>query len=373
VLGERVSLREIAHLDVVEAKGMLQLTARKGVLYVGTTAEGWGTAVIDVRDPRKPSLIAALPGVEHAISPKVQVGDDLLLVNYERRGKGEPPLRGLGVYDISTPARPRRVGTLSLAGKGVHRMWYSGGRYAYVTAQDAGYRGQIMLVVDLADPAKPEIAGKWAVPGTSVDETPPEPPGRKFQTHHPTVWKNRAYVGCWDWGAAIVDISNPSAPSLVGHAGPWATDAEGGASHTALYLPERKLMVVTDEALSTNPKPKHVRIFDVADETRPVELAVFPEPEGDYRARGWFGPHNLHENQAGAFQSDQYVAVSYFNAGVRVYDISDPRNPRIVAGLDPEPPPGQDLAIVNDLFIEAGGITYLSDRYYGRLYVAELN
>ncbi len=141
MLGERLSLREIAHLDVVEAAGMLQLSARDGILYVGTTAEGFGTAVIDVRDPRKPIFLDHLPGVTHAISPKVQVGDDLLIVNYERRGKGEPDLRGLGIYDISKPAQPRRVGTLPLAGKGVHRMWYSGGRYAYVSAQYEGYRG----------------------------------------------------------------------------------------------------------------------------------------------------------------------------------------------------------------------------------------
>ncbi len=142
------------------------------------------------------------------------------------------------------------------------------------------------MIVDLQrDPANPQIAGKWAVPGTAVDEASPEPPGQKFQTHHPTVLGNRAYIGCWDWGAAIVDVSDVAAPQLISHAGPWMTEAEGGAAHTALCLPERKLMVVTDEALLTNPKPKHVRIFDIADETRPVELAVFPDPAGDAIAR----------------------------------------------------------------------------------------
>jgi hypothetical protein len=131
-------------------------------------------------------------------------------------------------------------------------------------------------------------------------------------------------------------------------------------------------MVVTDEALLTNPKPKHVRIFDIADETRPVERARFPSHEGDHATRGRFGPHNLHENQPGAFQSDRFMAVSYFNAGLRVYDIADPSHPHEVANLEPTPPPGQPQAIVNDLYIDANGIVFASDRTYGRMYVAEL-
>jgi hypothetical protein len=372
MLGERLSLREIGHLDIPEASGMLQLAMRRGVLYVGTTEPGWGTAVIDVRDPRKPHLIERLPGVEAAISPKVQTGDDLLLVNYERRGKDEPPMRGLGIYDISEPAQPKRIGSLPMDGKGVHRMWYAGGRYAYVSAQATGYRGQIMLIVDLSDPGRPQIAGRWAVPGSAEGEEPISPPGQLYQTHHPTVWNERAYIGCWDWGAAIVDVSNVASPALVGHAGPWITDDEGGASHTALCLPERGLMVVTDEALLSNPKPKHVRIFDISDETQPRELARFPSPEGDHAARGRFGPHNLHENQPGAFRSDRYIMVSYFNAGLRLYDIADPAHPREVASLEPDPPPGQPQPIVNDLYVDADGIVFASDRAYGRMYVAEL-
>jgi hypothetical protein len=367
-----MNLREIGHLDVVEASGMLQLSARDGYLYVGTTEPGFGTAVVDVRDPRRPVLVESLPGVAAAISPKVQTGDDLLLVNYEKRGKDEPELRGLGIYDISAPAHPKRIGTLPMAGKGVHRMWYTGGSYAYISAQAEGYRGQIMLIVDLADPSRPEIVGRWAVPGSAATEQPTSPPGQLYQTHHPTVCNDRAYVGCWDWGAAIVDVSDVTSPTLVSHAGPWITADEGGATHTALCLPDRHLMVVTDEALLSNPKPKNVRIFDISDETQPVQLAIFPTPEGNHAERGRFGPHNLHENQPGAFQSDRYVAVSYFNAGIRLYDIADPAHPREVANLEPEPPPGQPQPIVNDLYIDANGIVFASDRTFGRLYVGEL-
>jgi len=51
-----------------------------------------------------------------------------------------------------------------------------------------------------------------------------------------------------------------------------------------------------------------------------------PTPsEADYCAKGGnFGAHNLHENRPGAFQSSRLIFATYYNAGVRVYDIDNP-------------------------------------------------
>ena len=38
---------------------------------------------------------------------------------------------------------------------------------------------------------------------------------------------------------------------------------------------------------------------------------------------GHFGPHNVHENRPGSFQSLPLIFATYQNAGVRVYDIRD--------------------------------------------------
>ncbi len=34
---------------------------------------------------------------------------------------------GLAVYDISSPAEPRRIGFMPVEGGGIHRVWYTGG------------------------------------------------------------------------------------------------------------------------------------------------------------------------------------------------------------------------------------------------------
>jgi len=84
-----------------------------------------------------------------------------------------------------------------------------------------------------------------------------------------------------------------------------------------------------------------------------------------------FGAHNLHENQPGSYNSERIVFATYFSAGVRVYDLADPGHPVEVAHWIPEPPPGQPVPQINDLFVDSGGLVWVTDRIAGGLYVLE--
>jgi len=96
----------------------------------------------------------------------------------------------------------------------------------------------------------------------------------------------------------------------------------------------------------------------------------FPVPVGDYCTRGLrFGPHNLHENRPGTFQSDHIVFVTYFNAGLRVYDTSDPVAPREVASFVPEAPAGQPAIQFNDVLVDPDENIFVTDRVRGGLYI----
>ena len=81
-------------------------------------------------------------------------------------------------------------------------------------------------------------------------------------------------------------------------------------------------------------------MFDVREPSNPVSFATFPIPrEADYCAKGGnFGAHNLHENRPGAFQSSRFVFATYYNAGLRVYDIDNAFHPREVAYFVPPDP-----------------------------------
>jgi hypothetical protein len=111
-------------------------------------------------------------------------------------------------------------------------------------------------------------------------------------------------------------------------------------------------------------------VIDVAG-PEPRVLAVCPHPAGFDDLPLRFGAHNLHENQPGAYRSERVVFATYFSAGVRVYDLADPVRPAEIAYWVPEPPDGQPVPQINDLFVDDTGLLWVTDRIGGGLYVLE--
>jgi hypothetical protein len=101
-------------------------------------------------------------------------------------------------------------------------------------------------------------------------------------------------------------------------------------------------------------------------------------PVDAYKDRGGrFGAHNIHENVAvpTAWQSDQIVIGTFFNGGLRAYDISNPYQPKEVATFVPPPPKGTPAGAVqlNDVFVDEREIVYTVDRHTGGLYTLEMD
>ncbi len=359
--------------------GQVQVVEQRGrrIAYVGHMGtSGQATSVVDVTDPRRPRLLHQFPNVTPAThSHKVQACGDILLVNREQlRGAPGAFKAGVGVYDITDPGEPREIGFYPTGGTGVHRMWFQDGRFAHIATGLTGYRDNMYLILDLSNPVSPREVGRWHIPGTRDDEPDPRRPGEGFRVHHIIVHGTRAYVACWDAGMAIVDISRPSAPRTVAIRD-WSPPF-GGCMHTVLPFPTPSLAVVVDEAINDHCEEgeKMVWMVDLREETNPITISTFPVPEGDFCKRGGvFGPHNVHEPYAGSFAHDTLVFLTYYNAGLRVVDTSQPYRPVEVAWYIPEPPPGSPKGTpqFNDIYVARDGVIYVTDRYTGGLYSLE--
>jgi hypothetical protein len=370
------NLRLIGHSDLNGYGDGMQLLLKDTYLYVGHLGK-MGTTILDVSDPTSPRVVQQLKNPPNTHNHKVQIGGDILIVNFEKypRSGDMPDRAGIQILDISDRVNPREIGFFSTGGRGVHRLFYNGGPYVYLSAEPEGYTDQIMFIVDISDPTQPREVSRWWIPGmwTAGGEEPTWPKGLRYAAHHPNVWQDRAYWGFWDAGVIIMDISDPAHPKQISRLS-WAPE-EGGNTHTALPLPNRNLLVVTDE--STKPEcqesPRRVRLLDISDETQPKVISKFPEPQGDFCRRGLrFGPHNVHENQPGAFSSDEIIFVTYFNAGLRVFDISDPETPQEIAYYIPQTPAGQPAVQTNDVFVAENGLIYITDRVSGGVDILEM-
>jgi hypothetical protein len=373
----------LGHTDQGGRGDGVQVMVGDGHAYVGHMFSD-GVTVLDVRDPRDPRPVTYLPAAPGTWNLHLQLADGLLLVvnavnlfaaaafadesAYYGRSVGvvlaanPPPTyrAGMQVYDLADPARPREIGFLEVDGFGLHRIWYVGGRWAYASALLRGFSDYLLVTIDLADPARPAIAG------TAL--------------HHAIVADGLAYGSWRDGGLTVHDVSDPAAPRLLVHRS-WSPPF-GGGTHTALPLPSRDLLVVADEGIADNcaDQVKYTWVFDVREPANPVSIATLPTPsEVDYCAKGGhFGPHNLHENRPGSLVSDQLVFATYQNAGVRVFDLADPFAPREVGAFVPPAParmhdtrPNRPRVIQScDVFVDRDAVMYVTD-YNAGLYVLQ--
>ncbi|PWC11566.1 LVIVD repeat-containing protein [Brenneria corticis] len=391
------NMRLIGHSDQGGRPDGVQVMVHRGYAYIGHMVSQ-GVSIVDVRDaknPRPAGFIAAPPGTWNI---HLQAHDDLLLVVNARdlfadasfaeekvyytrsvaetvstKQQGKSWSAGLRIFDISTPDTPREISFLPLDGIGIHRIWYVGGRWAYVSALLDGYSDYIFLTIDLADPRRPEVAGRYWLPGmhTAGGETASWPEGKRYALHHAIISGDTAYGSWRDGGLTLLDVSDRRHPTLISHRN-WSPPF-GGGTHTALPLPDRDLLIVLDEAVLDNQEDgeKLIWVFDIREPRNPVSIATFPQPnETDYVKKGaHFGPHNLHENRPGSFISSALIFATYQNAGIRAYDISNPYQPKETGALVPAAPqkmvdkrPGRPRVIQScDVFVDAEGIIYSTD------------
>ena len=184
----------------------------------------------------------------------------------------------------------------------------------------------------------------------------------------------------------------------------FCSELAGARTHTALPLPGRDLVVVTNEGERFQFFPgdkklapqamNNIHMVDVSDPAKPTLIAQFPYPEvpEDFPYQnfnvmqrvnaGPFGPHNLHEPMDGKpwlEQRGDRVYCCYFHAGLRVYDVSDPYYIKEIAYFIPPNPnkkpeesyfpgfPGPRNATTEDCIVDDRGniiIDALDDGFY---------
>ncbi len=148
-----------------------------------------------------------------------------------------------------------------------------------------------------------------------------------------------------------------------------------------LPLFDRNLLIVTDESTIDNAAdwPKLIWILDARDEKHlmPIATCPLPSPEGYANRGGRFGAHNIHENtpRPTAWHSDQIVIGTFFNGGLRAYDIANPYQPKEVGTfIAPAPAMSACKSIqMNDVFVDEREIVYTVDRFSGGLYILEMD
>ena len=256
----------------IPSKYQERLAAIDGHILVTTYL--YGLTIVGTTDPTDPAPVGGVDAPGR--SQDAALADGVFFIATEERG--------LRMVDVSDPTQPLELGYSTVvpapAAIGVR------GDLAYVAA----YLGQGLVVLDISNPAVPQILGNapgigggWlAVAGDYVflvsdlfgiyvvDVSTPTlpvhvgtldlPPGTGESWEWPVVSGDHLFVrnNHNDPYVAIIDVSDPTAPTLVGTIDVNANVAGLAGMGSWLLVPD----------FDTEPE---IRVFDVTNPTAPVE------------------------------------------------------------------------------------------------------
>lgn len=378
-------------------EGMAVQVARDGrrIIWLAHESAPKNFTAVDVSDPRKPKIVVQtdLPQ-PYMRSNSLELTGDVMAVAYQTQQPNQKPA-GFELFDISTPEQPKSIAFVDASGprsRGVHQLWFFDGEYVHMSAGAPDFTpshpldDQFYRCFDVRNLAKPVEAGRWWLPGTRRGDAEPAPKrlpmDRGNRAHNTNVYPqrpDRLYLGYIDAGMFILDITDKTNPKAVTH---WDNSPPyTGFTHTVLPLFSRELLIVTDESTYDHGEdwPKLIWVLDAREETNLIPISTCPvtSHESYLRRGGRFGAHNLHENPPSphAWKSEEIVLGTFFNGGLRAYDLSDPYRPREVGAFVPPAPRGAPNGTIqiNDVFVDERGVAYTVDRHVGGLYILQMN
>ena len=384
--------KNVQRLSRLELPGAGQVTVEGKHAYVGhiTNKQGLGTSILDVSDPRKPRVLTQIFLEEKdSHSHKARVAGDLMIVNVEQNmgpagrkaadGSAQSSSYadgGFKIYDVSVKDKPRLITHHRTYGRGVHRFDMDE-RYAYISTEMEGYVGNILVIYDIRNPARPEEVSRWWMPGQHVaGGEKPTWQGRRNRLHHALRFGDELWAGLWHGGIAVIDVADIRKPRTLGSYNYHPPFPE--PSHTFMPVPERiggrRIAVAIDEEDHAHSAEEMERrrgrphgclwVFDVTDLKEMKPLSIFEVSELDSpwsrAAPGRFGAHQFQEHMDGTL-----VYCTWFAGGLRIVDVADPSAPQEVGHFIPDPAAGKVAPQSNDVDVDENGLVYLVDRYAG--------
>jgi len=411
-----VNIKRISHLDL---PGAGQIEVQGDYAYVGHMDRPNGTSIVDVSDPKNPKVVSTIDPPDHSHTHKVRIAGDIMYTNVERdkrhflrlgdklpqiradfekehgkaptdaevaeaigRGADEIPELdearergydggGWCIWDVSDRTDPKLLSRTYTYGFGTHRF-DADKRYAYISTEMEGYVGNILVIYDCQDPAKPEEVSRWWMPGQHLagGETPWWT-GYSHRLHHTLRFGDQLWASVWQSGYRIIDISDITKPVTIGEI-PHPPVIE--PSHTIMPLGEidgRQIAVGIDEEHANHHLGQPhacMWIYDVTDlkDIRTISSFHVSEMDSPYsrfepRAPGdRFGAHQFHEKVRGTL-----VFATWFSGGLRIVDVANPKLPKEIGSFIPEPAGETFTPQSNDVFVDEKGLIYMVDRNLG--------
>ncbi len=331
-----------------------------GVAYLSTLGRGevcpaTGVRRYDVTDPAEPVELEAIsqdyPGTstEAVWAGTVETdgfSGDLAIVAHQLCDPGDgAAFRGLGLYDVTDPSLPVRLGTFEtgIGTVGIHAfdVLVDDGRVFVVAAVPNSYLDHPdalgdVRIVEVTDPANPVGVADWDfrsdAPVMVRDTVLVDADPRDFHVQGITVDQEgeRAFVAHWGAGVVVLDLSDPLQPAAVGRIAPLGHQ-EGKSNSTAFDSAAGVLVVGhrvldplddLDDEIGAGSWGISV-VFDASELDDPTLGSVYSIEDALPDAEGRLALDGIYTAFEAAMVGDYLYGV-WLSGGLRVVNVSDP-------------------------------------------------
>ena len=292
-----------------------------------------GAFIYDISNPDAPVLASWYnPGNNQQFLEAIVIGTR----GYFGSGQGSG---GVHIVDLTNPYSPQLLGTVNSANANaynfIHEMVvFNQNGATYLIENYNGLNGfKNLKVINVSNPASPVFIR---------DITPTDPQW----VHAMHIRGNRMFTSGWGNASSrgrteIYDISNigTQAPVLLGFVEDPTSTTAGNNMHSAWSSEDGNYLY---SARETNNGTGDIRVYNITDPAVPLLVRSISMGELGLNA---VTPHN-------PVVSGNYLYISWYQAGVQVFDISNRANPVRVGQYDTFPttfaPPDQEKQALLD-------------------------
>lgn len=352
--------------------------------YFGGTTIGWSAKL------GKPIMIASYEiGRTGLMSEKTKEPENVAAIRHYNSLKGfkvyamngplpsQWELLATKTTDFTKPDAP--IGEQRGSGS-LDTPWYLGGKYMFLSASsdDSYVLNEVNYlyspgyqVWDMSDPADPKFLSQITVPGQVVGD----PASEEAYLMNPRAGNRASFMGSrmppfvpkpiekggrlafgamGGLGFYVFDVADPVHPKTIGHVNtpPQSAGTEFDNADASQFLRTGYVFTNGYPLNKDCYEPfKDIYVIDAHDPRHPKVAATFPRPAPppgapftDFCQRGGhFGPKRA--NAIGQPQDwrQNIIPYSFYNAGVQIYDVTNPAKPSIAGYFVPRMASEADL------------------------------
>ncbi len=288
------------------------VTVADGYAYAAALNSGF--RVINVKDPAQPREVATIPLLGPAVSI-AHSGTTTYVADYEF----------LNTVDVSDPLSPKVTSSERMQGKKntetLNSESFLSDEVVYLVSRSLTIQGTSLflagewglLLLDIADPLSPRELGFLQTTDSPYSQLEPIAIGV-------AVHQNTAYLAVSGAGLYVIDISDPSRPTLLSVFNEPMPLAYGKKNETINVMD-----VVVQPPYAYILDQNAVRIVDVSDSENPKGLGIFALPTIPFNNGGG-------ASRSLAIEGNKLFVVDNA-AGLLVLDVTDPSAPTLDSEL----------------------------------------